>query len=53
MLIHYNYDTFDLMLPVLGTAVPAEFIYEDGAIAGLAVVMEGTPGIDPEMFKRV
>ena len=53
MLIHYNYDTFDLMLPVLGTAVPAEFVYEDGEIAGLAVVMEGTPGINPEMFKRV
>jgi hypothetical protein len=41
------------MLPVLGTAVPAEFVYEDGEIAGLAVVMEGTPGIKPEMFKRV
>ena len=53
MLVHYNYDTFDLMLPVLGAAVPAEFVLEDGKIAGLSVVMEGTPGIKPEFFTAV
>ena len=53
MLVHYNYDAFDLMLPVLGAAVPAEFVLEDGKIAGLSVVMEGTPGIKPEFFTAV
>ena len=52
MLIHYNYDAFDLMLPVIGTSVPAEFVIEDGEIKGLSVVMEPTPGIKPELFKR-
>ena len=52
MLVHYNYDVFDLMLPVLGAAVPAEFVYEDGGIAGLSVMMEPTPGVKPEIFKR-
>jgi hypothetical protein len=52
MLMHYNYDAFDLMLPVLGATVPAEFVLEDGQIKGLSVVMEGTPGIAPEFFAR-
>lgn len=52
MLIHYNYDEFDLMLPLIGQAVPATFIYEDGEVAGLSVVMEPTPGIQPEVFRR-
>ena len=52
MLIHYNYDTFDLMLPVLGQAVPAELIVENGTITGLGVVMEPTPGVKPEFFAR-
>ena len=52
MLIHYNYDTFDLMLPVLGQAVPAEFVYENDEIAGLNVCMEPTPGVKPELFRR-
>ena len=52
MLMHYNYDAFDLMLPVLGATVPAEFVLEDGEIKGLSVVMEGTPGIAPEFFAR-
>ena len=52
MLIHYNYDEFDLLLPLIGQAVPATFIYEDGEAAGLSVVMEPTPGIQPEVFRR-
>ena len=52
MLMHYNSDAFDLMLPVLGATVPAEFVLEDGEIKGLSVVMEGTPGIAPEFFAR-
>lgn len=52
MLAHYNYDVFDLMLPVLGAAVPAEFIYEDGKVTGLSVMMEPTPGIKPEIFRK-
>ena len=52
MLVHYNYDTFDLMLPVLGASVPAEFIHEGDKIVGLSVMMEPTPGISPELFRR-
>ena len=52
MLIHYNYDAFDLMLPVLGQAVPAQFVVEGGAIRGLEVAMEMAPGIKPAMFAR-
>lgn len=48
--MHYNYDTFDLMLPVLGAAVPAVFVCEDSAVCGLYVMMEPTPGIDPELL---
>jgi hypothetical protein len=50
MLVHYNYDTFDLVLPMLGATVPAEFLYEDGEIAGLSVMMEPTPGVGPALF---
>ena len=50
--MHYNYDAFDLMLPFAGAAVPAEFVLEDGEIKGLSVVMEATPGIQPEVFMR-
>ena len=53
MLLHYHYDSFDLMLPVLGQAVPAEFVLEDGAIRGLQVTMEAAPGINPALFERV
>ena len=52
MLIHYNYDAFDLMLPVLGQAVPAQFVVEDGVIKGLEVAMEMAPGIRPAMFEK-
>lgn len=52
LLRHYNYDAFDLMLPVAGASVPAEFVLEDGKIKGLSVVMEATPGIQPEFFSR-
>ena len=53
LLIHYHYDTFDLMLPVLGQAVPAEFAYENEEIAGLNVCMEPTPGVNMDLFRRV
>ena len=53
MLVHYNYDAFDLMLPVLGQAVPAQFSVEGGVIQGLEVTMEMAPGIRPAMFERV
>jgi CubicO group peptidase (beta-lactamase class C family) len=52
MLIHYNYDAFDLMLPVLGQAVPAQFVVEDCVIKGLEVTMEMAPGIRPAMFEK-
>ena len=52
MLAHYNYDAFDLMLPVLGATVPAEFVYRDGAVCGLSVTMEPTPGVKPELFVK-
>lgn len=52
MLIHYNYDAFDLMLPVLGQAVPAQFVVEDGVIKGLEVAMEMAPGVRPAMFEK-
>ena len=53
MLLHYNYDEFDLMLPVLGQAVPAQFVLEDGVLRGLSVAMEMTPGIKPALFERI
>ena len=53
MLIHYNYDAFDLMLPVLGQAVPAQFVVENGAIRGLEVCMEMAPGIKPALFEKI
>ncbi|MBR4764512.1 MAG: serine hydrolase [Lachnospiraceae bacterium] len=53
MLIHYNYDEFDLMLPVLGQAVPARFTVGDGIIHGLQVTMETAPGIKPAVFEKV
>lgn len=52
ILIHYNYDAFDLMLPVLGQPVPAQFLVEDGKIRGLEVTMEAAPGIRPAVFAR-
>ncbi|MBR3166993.1 MAG: DUF3471 domain-containing protein, partial [Lachnospiraceae bacterium] len=52
MLAHYNYDIFDLVLPMLGSAVPAEFVYKDGAVCGLSVMMEPTPGVKPELFVK-
>ena len=52
MLIHYNYDAFDLMLPVLGQAVPAQFVVDEGAIRGLEVTMEMAPGIKPALFEK-
>ena len=52
MLTHYHYNEFDLVLPVLGASVPAEFIHEEGRIIGLSVMMEATPGIKPEIFRR-
>lgn len=53
VLVHYNYDEFDLMLPVLGQAVPARFAVEDGVIRGLNVTMEMAPGISPAMFGKM
>ena len=52
MLIHYNYDAFDLMLPVLGQSVPAQFVVEEGVIRGLEVAMEMAPGIRPALFEK-
>lgn len=53
VLVHYNYDEFDLMLPVLGQAVPARFSVESGAVHGLNAAMEMAPGISPAMFEKV
>ena len=52
MLIPWNYDEFDLMLPVLGQSVPAAFQIQDGAVCGIEVTMEPTPGIRPAMFRK-
>lgn len=52
VLIHYNYDAFDLMLPVLGQSVPAQFVIEGEKIKGLEVTVEAAPGIRPALFKR-
>ena len=50
-----NRRAFDecLLMAIATIGAMALAVYEDGEIAGLAVVMEGTPGIKPEMFKRV
>ncbi len=52
MLIHYNYDEFDLMLPMLGQSVPVYFKVEDGAVRAIAVTMEMAPGIEPARFEK-
>ena len=52
ILIPWNYDEFDLMLPVLGQAVPAYFKLEDGSVCGLEVTMEAAPGVKPAMFTK-
>lgn len=52
LLQHYHYDTFDLMLPVLGQAVPAVFSVEEGKVMGIQVTMEAAPGIKPAFFAR-
>ncbi len=52
LLQHYQYDTFDLMLPVLGQAVPAQLVATDGRACGLQVTMEPTPGVGPALFER-
>lgn len=52
ILMHYNYDAFDLMLPVLGQPVPAQFVFEDKKIKGLEVTVEAAPGIKPAVFAR-
>lgn len=53
MLLPYQYDTFDLMLPVLGQAVPAQFVIEEGKIKGLDVTIEPSPGIHPARFEKI
>ncbi len=52
-LLHYNYDAFDLMLPVLGQSVPAQFILDKGIICGLEVTMDPTPGVHPALFTKI
>ena len=53
LLIPYQNDTFDLMLPVLGQPVPAQFTIEEGKVKGMAVSMEPSPGISPAWFERI
>ena len=53
ILMHYHYDSFDLMLPVLGQPVPAQFVIADnGTIAGIKVTIEPTPGVSQVYFAR-
>lgn len=50
---HYHYDVYDIILTLMGLTVPARFLTGwDGAITGLEVIFEGTPGIAPVVFEK-
>ena len=50
---HYHYDSYDMMLPLMGATLPARFLSSvDGHIALLEVVLEPTPGIAPIVFVK-
>lgn len=51
---HYHYDSFDLMLPMLGMPVPAHFeIAENGSVDGLKVWLEMDAPVEPAYFRRI
>lgn len=50
---HYHYDSYDMMLPLMGATLPARFLSgADGHIASLEVVLEPTPGLAPIVFAK-
>lgn len=53
MLNHYHYDSFDLVLPMLGMPVPAQFVIaDDGSVAGLKVWLETEAKVKPSFFRK-
>lgn len=54
MLNHYHYDSFDMMLPVMGASLPAQFVIgDDGSVEGVKVAIESAAGTEPAFFHRV
>lgn len=50
---HYHYDSYDMMLPLMGATLPVRFLSgADGHIAFLEVVLEPMPGIEPVVFTK-
>ena len=53
MLNHYHYDGFDILLPLMGAQLPAQFVIgDDGAVAGVKVGVETAPGTEPDFFRK-
>ncbi|MCQ2501377.1 MAG: serine hydrolase [Lachnospiraceae bacterium] len=53
MMNHYQYDDFQLVLPLMGLMLPAKYVFgEDGAVCGIAIVFEPTPGVEPVIFTK-
>ncbi len=54
MLNHYHYDSFDLILPMLGMPVPAQFeIGDDGSVTGIRVWLETDAPAKPAFFHKI
>lgn len=53
MLMHFHYDEFQLMLPLMGLVLPAKYVFaEDGSVCGIAVTFEPTPGVAPAVLVK-
>ena len=53
VLMHFHYDEFQLMLPLMGLTLPAKYTFtEDGSVDGIAVTFEPTPGVSPAIMKK-
>lgn len=52
-LMHYHYDSFDLVLPLLGQPIPAQFVIGDnGLVTGIKLQIEAEKGINPALFAK-
>lgn len=53
MMTHYHYDSFDMLLVLMGQPVPAEFVFDAaGNVESIKVVLEEAPGIEAAVFTK-
>ncbi len=53
MLNHYHYDSYDMLIPLMGAQLPGYFeTGADGHISALLVEIESEPGILPARFEK-